>query len=134
MAVPDNSAARSAKADGCRGFQSISAVTRRSALRVGSAFGIGLTLPELLRRQAEAAPAGGSFGKVRGVIMLYLHGGHPQQETFDPKPNGPSAVKGEFGAISACPAFSFQNCYRDPPRSPISSRSFDRCRTTIRIT
>lgn len=31
--------------------------------------------------------------------MLYLHGGHPQQETFDPKPNGPSAVRGEFGAI-----------------------------------
>ena len=31
--------------------------------------------------------------------MLYLHGGHPQQETFDPKPHGPSAVRGEFGAI-----------------------------------
>ena len=100
MAVPDNSAARVSKADGCLGFQGISAITRRSALRAGSAFGIGLTLPELLRRQANAAPTGGSFGKVRGVIMLYLHGGHPQQETFDPKPNGPSAVKGEFGAIS----------------------------------
>lgn len=32
--------------------------------------------------------------------MLYLHGGHPQQETFDPKPHGPSAVRGEFGAIN----------------------------------
>jgi hypothetical protein len=32
--------------------------------------------------------------------MLYLHGGHPQQETFDPKPHGPSAVRGEFGAIA----------------------------------
>jgi hypothetical protein len=32
--------------------------------------------------------------------MLYLHGGHPQQETFDPKPTGPTAVRGEFGAIS----------------------------------
>jgi hypothetical protein len=31
--------------------------------------------------------------------MLYLHGGHPQQETFDPKPHGPSSVRGEFGAI-----------------------------------
>jgi hypothetical protein len=30
---------------------------------------------------------------------LFLHGGHPQQETFDPKPEGPSAVRGEFGAI-----------------------------------
>ncbi|HSG69887.1 MAG TPA: DUF1501 domain-containing protein, partial [Planctomycetaceae bacterium] len=34
------------------------------------------------------------------VIMLFLHGGHPQQETFDPKPHGPEAVRGEFGAIS----------------------------------
>lgn len=31
--------------------------------------------------------------------MLYLHGGHPQQETFDPKPEGPVDLKGEFGAI-----------------------------------
>ena len=28
--------------------------------------------------------------------MLYLHGGHPQQETFDPKPHGPSEVRGEL--------------------------------------
>lgn len=32
--------------------------------------------------------------------MLYLHGGHPQQETFDPKPDGPADVRGEFGAIA----------------------------------
>ena len=31
--------------------------------------------------------------------MLYLHGGHPQQETFDPKPNGPAEVRGEFGVV-----------------------------------
>lgn len=100
MAVPEQSSARHACSDGCPDFQNVSAVTRRSALRAGGAFGIGLTLPELLRRQAKASPSGSSFGKARGVIMLYLHGGHPQQETFDPKPNGPSAVKGEFGAIS----------------------------------
>ena len=40
--------------------------------------------------------------------MLYLHGGHPQQETFDPKPDGPSEVRGEFGAIStSVPDVSF---------------------------
>jgi len=100
MAVPEESSVRHANSDGCLNFQSVSAVTRRSALRAGGAFGIGLSLPELLRRQANAAPSGGSFGKARGVIMLYLHGGHPQQETFDPKPNGPSAVKGQFGAIA----------------------------------
>src|SRR5207237_948439 len=43
---------------------------------------------------------GTTFGRAKSIIVLYLHGGHPQQETFDPKPNGPSAVRGEFGAIS----------------------------------
>ncbi len=32
--------------------------------------------------------------------MMFLHGGHPQQETFDPKPDGPTAVRGEFSSIS----------------------------------
>src|SRR5262245_58923945 len=32
--------------------------------------------------------------------MLYLHGGHAQQETWDPKPDGPAPERGEFGAIA----------------------------------
>jgi hypothetical protein len=63
-------------------------------------FGVGLTLPQLLAARAasdDSRPP--SFGTVKRIIMLYLHGGHPQQETFDPKPHGPSAVRGEFGAI-----------------------------------
>ena len=72
-------------------------ISRRNAIKLGGLF--GLSLPELLRRRATGAE-GGSFGRARRMIMLYLHGGHPQQETFDPKPDGPSAVKGEFGAIS----------------------------------
>ena len=76
--------------------------TRRDVLRVGGLAGIGLTLPQLLasRQTATAAQAAAStFGRARRMIMLFLHGGHPQQETFDPKPDGPSAVRGEFGAI-----------------------------------
>jgi hypothetical protein len=47
--------------------------------------------------------------------MLYLHGGHPQQETFDPKPEGPSAVRGEFGAIeTSVPGVRFSELF---PRS-----------------
>jgi hypothetical protein len=74
------------------------ALSRRAALRVGGLTGMGLTLPQLLAARARAE-AGKSFGAAQSVIMLYLHGGHPQQETFDPKPHGPSAVRGEFGAI-----------------------------------
>jgi hypothetical protein len=41
-----------------------------------------------------------TFGRARSVIVLYLHGGHAQQETWDPKPNGPAPARGEFGAIA----------------------------------
>ncbi len=34
------------------------------------------------------------------MIVLYLHGGHAQQETWDPKPGGPAPARGEFGAIA----------------------------------
>jgi len=59
-------------------------------------------LPDLLRVRCQAAshPAGSStFGRAKSVIMLYLHGGHAQQETWDPKPDAPAAPRGEFGAI-----------------------------------
>src|SRR5262245_17955392 len=73
---------------------------RREVMRIGGLFGLGLTLPQLMASRAEAKGGSSTFGRAKQVIVLYLHGGHPQQETFDPKPDGPSAVKGEFGAIS----------------------------------
>src|SRR5213592_62040 len=88
-------------ASGCGQFRRSSAVSRREALRIGGLVGFGLSLPELLaQRAARGAEGRGTFGRAKSIIALYLHGGHPQQETFDPKPNGPSAVRGEFGAIS----------------------------------
>ena len=83
--------------------------SRRDVLRIGSLFGIGLTLPSLFARRARGDGEGGTtFGRAKRIIVLYLHGGHPQQETFDPKPDGPSAVRGEFGAIAtSVPGFQF---------------------------
>lgn len=75
-------------------------LNRREVLRLGGLWGLSLSTVDLLRGRAAASPAGGTFGRARQVILLYLHGGHPQQETFDPKPDGPSAVRGEFGAIA----------------------------------
>jgi hypothetical protein len=76
------------------------ALGRREVLRLGGLCGLGLTTVDLLRHRAAAAGGNRTFGRAKQVIVLYLHGGHPQQETFDPKPAGPSAVRGEFGAIS----------------------------------
>lgn len=89
----------------CGNFR-VQSLSRREVLRVGGLAGLGLSLPGMLQardRAASAKPAAvasESFGKAKQVIVLFLHGGHPQQETFDPKPDGPSTVRGEFGAIS----------------------------------
>jgi hypothetical protein len=71
--------------------------------------GFGVTLPMLFTQRARgAASPESTFGRAKQVISLYLHGGHPQQETFDPKPDGPSAVRGEFGAIrTSLPGIQF---------------------------
>jgi hypothetical protein len=70
-------------------------------LTAGALAGMGLCLPDLFRARAEAkAPGKGTFGRARSVILLYLHGGHAQQETWDPKPDGPSPERGDFGTIA----------------------------------
>src|SRR6266480_3945877 len=86
---------------GCPSFRRQAALSRRELLRVGAACGLGLTLPGLLRARSQPRPAGATstFGRAKSLIVLYLHGGHAQQETWDPKPDGPSPARGEFGAI-----------------------------------
>jgi hypothetical protein len=74
-------------------------MTRREVLRLGGAFGLSLTLPGFLRAVSQTGPLRGSARRARSVIVLYLHGGHAQQETWDPKPDGPLPERGEFGAI-----------------------------------
>nr|MBC8289829.1 DUF1501 domain-containing protein [Planctomycetota bacterium] len=82
--------------------------SRRDAIQAGGLGALGLTLPQLLAsRSAEAAEAdraGGSglaFGKAKSVILFWLTGGPPQHETWDPKPEAPSQIRGEFGAIAS---------------------------------
>jgi hypothetical protein len=80
--------------------------SRREILRVGGLgiLGAGLSLPDL----ASAAGARGeieaskdsSFGKAKSCILLFLMGGPPQHSTWDPKPNAPAEVRGEFGPIA----------------------------------
>ncbi len=91
---------------GCRDFRRSRRWDRRELLRLGGACGLGLLLPELLRarelhaREQSFRAGSATFGRARSVIILYLHGGHAQQETWDPKPDGPSPARGEFGAIA----------------------------------
>jgi hypothetical protein len=74
-------------------------VNRRDLLLAGAVGVGGLTLPSL--QETQAAPSGvwPAFGQAKSVILFWLTGGPPQHECWDPKPDAPAAVRGEFGTI-----------------------------------
>jgi uncharacterized protein (DUF1501 family) len=76
-------------------------IARRDFLRLGTAglFGMGLTLPGLLARQARAAEAGQPTRDV-SLIFLFLHGGLSTIDTWDLKPDAPAEFRGEFKPIA----------------------------------
>jgi hypothetical protein len=76
---------------------------RRELLRVGGLSLTGLSLPFLLEQTARAAKparASSSFGKAKRCILLYLSGGPAQLDTWDPKPDAPEQIRGEFRTIA----------------------------------
>lgn len=84
-------------------------ISRREWLRVGALGAFGLSLPQLLNQRALAASPPqadklganlqSSFGKAKNCIVLFLLGGPPQHETWDPKPDAPAEIRGEFKPI-----------------------------------
>lgn len=92
---------------GCSEFRSAMRRTRREILSLGAAAGMGLSLSTLFRaRESAAAESRRAPGK--SLILIYLHGGHPQHETWDPKPLAPAEIRGELGSIStALPGVAF---------------------------
>lgn len=80
-----------------RGTKLCDGVTRREVMRVGGLALGGLTLADLLRRRAEAAPA---VGRGKSVILIWLRGGASHIDSYDMKPDAPAEVRGEFSPIS----------------------------------
>jgi hypothetical protein len=79
---------------------------RREILRIGGLglLGAGLTLPDLASGaspdEGQRRVEGSSFGRARSCIVLFLMGGPPQHSTWDPKPDAPAEVRGEFRPIA----------------------------------
>src|SRR5207244_3791058 len=74
--------------------------SRRELLTVGSIALAGLSLPDLFRARAERPVKdrdGG--GKAEGVIFLYLQGAPSHIDLWDPKPDAPAEIRGEFKPI-----------------------------------
>jgi len=76
---------------------------RREWLRVGGLSLLGLSLSRLSGLSAKAgpvlAPKTASFGRAKSCILLFLAGGPPQHETFDPKAEAPLEIRGTFRPI-----------------------------------
>jgi len=78
-------------------------LTRREILRAGGLGLLGLSLPELLRSQQAAASSRAAAlprGRAKSCIVLFLMGGPPQHSTWDPKPDVPAQIRGDFGPIA----------------------------------
>ena len=94
-------------------------IRRRSFLQAGALAMGGLTLPKLLKAEAAAGTTG---GRHKSVIMVYLSGGLPHQDTFDLKMEAPAEIRGEFKPI-ATNVPGLEIC----EHLPKLSRVMDRC-------
>jgi hypothetical protein len=81
----------------CEGFY------RRDFLKIGAASLFGLSLPQLLRLEAQARAStqanGAQARRATSVIMVWLGGGPATIDMWDLKPNAPEGIRGEFRQI-----------------------------------
>jgi hypothetical protein len=80
-------------------------LTRRDMLWAGGLGLLGVGLSGFFRLQAAQAtaprhvPVGGSFGKAKSCILLYLYGSPSQLELCDMKPDAPLEIRGDLRPI-----------------------------------
>jgi hypothetical protein len=82
-------------------------IHRRDFLRVGMLTGLGLSLPAVFAQKQALAKERRSARDVN-CILIWTRGGTSHHDTFDPKPEAPASVRGEFGVIdTAVPGVKF---------------------------
>jgi len=73
-------------------------LTRREAVQAGAVGLLGLGMNHVEQLLAESASS--STVKAKSVIYIFLSGGLAQQDSFDPKPDAPEEIRGEFRPIA----------------------------------
>lgn len=74
-------------------------VTRRDCLQLGLTTLVGGGLAGALQTQATAAESAAIPATADSCILVWLDGGPTHYETFDPKPEAPVEIRGEFHPI-----------------------------------
>lgn len=83
-------------AKGCSG-----PINRREAICIGGSAALGLSASTIACARTVSANEGlPSFGRAKACIVLWMTGGPPQHETFDPKPEAPAEIRGPFDSIA----------------------------------
>src|SRR5216683_6289917 len=76
-------------------------MNRREFVRIGGLSALGLSLPGFFRLQKLVAADGAANRNPETVncIFMWMRGGPSHHDTFDPKPDAPAEIRGEFGTI-----------------------------------
>jgi len=87
-------------------------MARRDFIQLGLGGMMGLGFADILRLQAAEAVAPAAKSKKNvNCIMVWLDGGPSHYESFDPKPDAPSEIRGEFKAIpTSAKGIHFSEC------------------------
>lgn len=72
-------------------------LNRRQLLQAGCVPLLGLTLPQLLAAEASRSHGG---ARAKACIFIFQYGGLSQLDSWDPKPDGPSEIRGPYRAIA----------------------------------
>ncbi len=76
-------------------------MSRRTALQAGAIglLGLGMNHAAALRAADRVSTRPGA-GRAKSVIFVFLSGGLTQHDSFDPKPDAPVGIRGEFAPIA----------------------------------
>jgi hypothetical protein len=77
----------------CEGIQ------RRAFFKLGALTGLGLSLESVFAAKQAQAREGRKAADVN-CILIWTRGGTSHHDTFDPKPDAPASVRGEFKVIN----------------------------------
>lgn len=78
-------------------------ISRRSLLTAGVLGPLGWTLSDIVANAAMADTKHGAIGGInrpaKSMILIWLDGGLSHLDSFDPKPNAPSEIRGPFATL-----------------------------------
>lgn len=106
-------------------------LTRRTMLQAGTISLLGLGSNHLAALRAATpsrvpttetrVASGFGFGRAKSAIFIFLSGGLTQHDSFDPKPEAPTGIRGEFSPI-ATQTVGLQVCEHLPMLAARSSK------------